>query len=214
MTQVAQTGVPPRALVLAGGRSRRMGTDKSLLRYGDEPQWRRTIRILGPRCRDICVSIRADQDSSLFSSEKTPETPAFEFLPDAMSDAGPLAGILSAFRQDPRSAWFVVACDLPLLDAATLDFLLRHRNRKSLATAFLSANDGLPEPLCAVYEPAIAPCLEDSYQKEILCPRKILLQNSGAVTLLKLPDPVRLENANTPGDFERLSAIVAGEPRQ
>lgn len=122
-------------------------------------------------------------------------------------DAGPLAGLLSAFRQDSRAAWLVLACDLPLLDEITLQFLVDHRNTAGYATAFRSAHDGLPEPLCAIYEPAMGPILEASYAAGTLRPREILLQQSAAVTLLRLPVPEILENANTPEDFQRLSAL-------
>ncbi|MFV0415998.1 MAG: NTP transferase domain-containing protein [Chthoniobacterales bacterium] len=201
----SQTNRPLRGLVLAGGKSRRMGKDKSLMRYGSEPQWLRTARLLENPCQDIHISIRADQDAATFSAD---QNSPFPFLPDALIDAGPLAGLLTAFRHDAQAAWLVVACDLPLLNKKTLDFLLRHRNTESLATAFLSANDGLPEPLCAIYEPAILPYLENAYTKKIFCPRKVLIQESSSVTLLKLPDPLSLENANTPEDFDRLSALV------
>jgi molybdopterin-guanine dinucleotide biosynthesis protein A len=47
----------------------------------------------------------------------------------------------------------VLACDLPFLDAATLDALIAGRDLERDATAFRSSHDGLPEPLCAIYEP-------------------------------------------------------------
>ena len=47
----------------------------------------------------------------------------------------------------------MLACDLPLLDAATLEHLLRARDPRRAATAYRSSHDGLPEPLCAIYEP-------------------------------------------------------------
>ena len=49
--------------------------------------------------------------------------------------------------------WLVLACDLPFLDAETLRHLLRSRVVARAATAYRSSYDGLPEPLCAIWEP-------------------------------------------------------------
>ena len=57
-------------------------------------------------------------------------------------------------RAIPDAAWLVLACDLPLLDQQTLGHLLRSRRRERQATAYRSSHDGLPEPLCAIYEPS------------------------------------------------------------
>jgi molybdenum cofactor guanylyltransferase len=53
----------------------------------------------------------------------------------------------------------VLACDLPFLTDAALAQLLEERDPTALATAYRSAHDGLPEPLCAIWEPAAAAAL-------------------------------------------------------
>jgi molybdopterin-guanine dinucleotide biosynthesis protein A len=65
-----------------------------------------------------------------------------------------MSGLLSAWQCDPGVAWLVVACDLAALDRETLEILLQARNPGALATAFRHPDDGVPEPLCALYEPA------------------------------------------------------------
>jgi molybdopterin converting factor small subunit len=104
----------------------------------------------------------------------------------------------------------VLACDLPYLDAATLRYLLQNRDPARSATAFRSAHDGLPEPLCAIYEPGGRPALETAAaQTSRPCPRRFLRQT--AVALLDLPRPEALENVNTP-DERRVAAsqLAAG----
>jgi molybdopterin-guanine dinucleotide biosynthesis protein A len=85
---------------------------------------------------------------------------------------------------------------------------LRERDAAGLATAYRSAHDGLPEPLCAIWEPAAGPALA-SYQDEGgLCPRKFLIRH--AVPLLEALDRRALDNVNTPEEYaEALAALGA-----
>jgi len=86
---------------------------------------------------------------------------------------GPIAGIRAALAAHPRSAWLVLACDLPYLSDAALDYLLRQRDVTAFATAYKSAHDGLPEPLCAIWEPSAAEALAGYQTGGGHCPRKI-----------------------------------------
>ena len=79
---------------------------------------------------------------------------AYPQVVDGPLGNGPIAGIIAAQAQFPDAAWLVVACDLPQLDDTTLEDLKSRRDPRRLATAFLSDVDGMPEPLCAIYEPA------------------------------------------------------------
>jgi molybdopterin-guanine dinucleotide biosynthesis protein A len=188
-------------LVLAGGQSRRMGTDKAGLRYGDDPrpQWKRMAKLLQSVCGKVFVSIRQGQ----ILDEWNPDD-GFILLEDPAESQGPLTGFLEAFKADPHSAWLVAACDLPLLDLPTLECLVNNRSATA-AVAYRSAHDDLPEPMCAIYEPAMRPVLEAALAEDLRCPRKILINQGESVLLLDLPNSDALENANTPEEFERLS---------
>ena len=107
-----------------------------------------------------------------------------------------------ALDSAPDCAWLVVACDLPLLDEATIAFLVDHRDPMCQATAFRSSGDGMPEPLCTIYEPSAFNHFLGLIDKGISCPRKAL-QNSNT----KLFDPPffrALDNANTPQEAQQL----------
>ena len=82
---------------------------------------------------------------------------AYPLIVDSVTGEGPVVGIRSAFAAHPNVAWLVLACDLPFLSEAAIEGLLRRRDPGALATAYISAHDGLPEPLCAIWEPAAAP---------------------------------------------------------
>lgn len=192
---------PLNGLVLAGGRSRRMGTDKASLRYGGDPrpQWKRTAEYLGNVCPRVFVSIRQGQILEEFDPDGD-----FRILEDPPESEGPLTGFLEAFKADPHSGWLIVACDLPLLDEQTLEFLLANRGNCG-AVAYRSANDGLPEPMCAIYEPEIKTVMETAMLNGLRCPRKILINHGARTRLIDLPNATALENGNTPEEFRRLS---------
>jgi molybdopterin-guanine dinucleotide biosynthesis protein A len=181
----------PRGLVLAGGRSTRMRADKAALAYGTRPQLAEAYDLVARHVSRCFVSVRPDQVGE-------PLRAAFPQVVDAAAGRGPIAGILAAQAQDPDCAWLVVACDLPRLDDATLEELLLRRDPARLATCFASAHDGLPEPLCAVYEPASRAPLLAYVASGRDCPRKFLMSHD--VQVLEPRPGAALDNANTPED--------------
>ncbi|MCR5887431.1 NTP transferase domain-containing protein [Hymenobacter sp. J193] len=184
-----QAAPPLRGLVLAGGRSQRMGQDKGKLAYHGQEQRAYAAELLAPFCQDVHVSCRPDQVVELEYAGLRP-------LPDTFADLGPLSGLLSAFRQDPNAAWLVVSCDLPLLSAATLKHLVRHRHAGRLATAFRSPENEWPEPLITIWEPRSYTTLLRFLSLGYSCPRKTLINSD--IELLPAPAPQELRNVNTP----------------
>ena len=180
-------------LVLAGGKSRRMGRDKALLENEGRSQLAHVVDLLGGVAERVYVSARADQADE-------PERARHQQIVDRYEDMGPVAGILSAMDEHPDVAWLVVACDLPNIDAATLAFLVAHRSESQAFTAFRSTHDGLPEPLCAIYRPGSASIIRQFVEEGIVCPRKMLIRSD--TRLLEQPNPAALDNVNTPADLE------------
>ncbi|HKK88325.1 MAG TPA: NTP transferase domain-containing protein, partial [Saprospiraceae bacterium] len=111
---VASTGV--RGVVLTGGRSTRMGEDKSKLKYHGIEQWEHMRDILGTYCDEVVVSVPRNSQSS------DPQ-----FIPDRLDNFGPFGGILSCFMDNPNKAHFVVAVDLPYVTGNTIEVLMEHR---------------------------------------------------------------------------------------
>ena len=185
---------PLRGLVLAGGLSQRMQTDKGRLRYGPTGREQREVAaaLLAEVCEEVFVSCRAEQAAELPAG--------LQPLPDTFLGLGPLGGILSAFRQDPNAAWLVLACDLPFLNADTLRQLVAGRQPSRLATAFQSPGSDFPEPLSTIFEPRAYPELLRFLGLGYSCPRKMLINSDVEV----LPTPVgdALRNVNTPAERE------------
>ncbi|WP_082116189.1 NTP transferase domain-containing protein [Hymenobacter terrenus] len=177
-----------RGLVLAGGRSERMQTDKGALHYHELDQRQHTAALLEEFCPDVRVSVRPDQLADL----PVGLTP----LPDTFLGLGPLGGVLSAFQADPNAAWLVLACDLPFLNRATLEFLVTNRRPARAATALRSPWDEFPEPLVTIWEPRSYGQLLRFLGMGYSCPRKALINSD--IELLNPPAPEELRNVNTP----------------
>ncbi len=191
-------------LVLSGGRSRRMQRDKAALEYAGRPQLARALALLEPLVVSTFLSVRADQLND-------PQRIGHPCVVDQLPDAGPIGGILAALQAQPQTAWLVLACDLPFLNAATLQQLIAARDPRRLATAFRSRHDGKPEPLCAIYEPSCLPAVEAWVASGQQCPRGFLAQAD--VALLTLRAPEALDNINTPAEYGAAHAKLCGDSR-
>ena len=183
-----------RGLVLAGGRSTRMGRDKAVLAYHGRDQLQVAFELLDEVAGPNFVSVRADQTSD-------PLRARYAQVIDGTLGVGPVAGILAALRTRPAAAWLVLACDLPFLDASTLWALIAGRDPSRVATAFRSAYDGLPEPLCAIWEPQCEPLLADFVAADGRCPRKFLLAH--AARIIELPRSNALDNINSTTEYHQ-----------
>jgi molybdopterin-guanine dinucleotide biosynthesis protein A len=189
---------PVAGLILAGGRSSRMGRDKATLIYRDRDQ----LHVLADQLSAIglqpFVSIRTDQrDEPLYAD--------FRSICDRYPDGGPMAALLSAFAFRSQ-AWLAVAVDLPQLQGETLAHLLANRQPARAATAYRIAGRELPEPLCAIWEPAAHGWLGKAWRQGQRSPSR-LLQSIDAY-LLPPPDPWQLANANTPQHYRRHRASL------
>jgi molybdopterin-guanine dinucleotide biosynthesis protein A len=185
-------------LVLAGGKSERMGFDKGSLNWHGKEQRYYVADMLKPFCEDVYISCRQDQHQEIDGS--------YQRLTDTFTGLGPFGGILSALRERPDSAWLVVACDLPLLNERTLQYLMDNRDSSSIATAYQSTFDGFPEPLITIWEPKSYPVLLSFLAQGYSCPRKVLINTD--ITLLKAPDADALTNVNTPDELEKIKRVL------
>jgi molybdopterin-guanine dinucleotide biosynthesis protein A len=190
---------PIYGLVLAGGASKRMQRDKAALKYLGKTQLERAFELASRHVEKVFVSVRADQTSD-------PTRAPRPMIVDKGEGEGPIVGIRSALAAYPEAAWLVLACDLPFLSDAAIEGLLRRRDPSVLATAYKSAHDGLPEPLCAIWEPAAAGVLAEYQAGGGHCPRKFLIRY--ATHLIDLLDPHALDNVNTPEEYSKAAAAL------
>ncbi len=190
---------PLKALILIGGKSSRMGSDKAQLRY-------RGGIAEADRLASACRSLGLEVFFSVAAASASNYAP---LIVDRFLDLGPMGAIASAFLHDPQSAWLVLACDLPLLEASHIDALINARDPSRYATAVRGAAQEFPEPLIAIYEPRAYARLLQFLSLGYSCPRKMLINTD--VAQLVFTDESPLTNANTPGDREAVLAHLRGD---
>ncbi|HYM86280.1 MAG TPA: NTP transferase domain-containing protein [Pseudoxanthomonas sp.] len=187
-------------LVMTGGHSTRMGEDKALIHYGDEPQLLATFRLLQPHVAACFVSMREGQRTE-------PARHALPAIVDTVHGIGPAAGLLAAHAAHPEAAWLVVACDLPLLQASTLAALFDARDGRHAAIAYMDVEDGFAEPLCTVWEPEALHALARQAGEGRYGLRAALAQI--ATLLLPTPADRSLLNINTTQERAELETSQA-----
>ncbi len=134
-------------IILCGGASTRMGSDKGLLKQ-EAKTWAQTaFEKLSTLNIPVKFSVNNQQSESyqkIFSEKDL-------FVDDTnLSIHGPLLGVLTVHQQNPNEDLFLLACDLPLMDETLLKELLTLSNTDS-HEAFIYSNDNEPEPLCGIY---------------------------------------------------------------
>lgn len=189
---------PVWGLVLAGGRSRRFGRDKAGFQpAGDEWPWaRRQVELARRCCEQVILSVRPDQSLAPNLAPGTGQ------VADCFGESGPLGALLSAWETYPEVAWMLIACDLPALDHQTLSELIAGRNTLCPATAFVHPADGVPEPLCTIYEPVARRALRAGFAGGRLSLRRYLERVLPVSARLVPSHPDALFNCNTPEEWE------------
>jgi molybdenum cofactor guanylyltransferase len=171
---------PINGLILSGGLSTRMGEDKRLINYHEKTQEQYLFDLLSPYYSEVYVSLNQNQ---------TTELPHIFDLD--LSVKSPIVGILSAFDKHPNTAWLVIACDMPFINQAVIEYLIKQK----FATAFLNPEEHFPEPLLTIYEPKILEKLQEAVNQGEKSPMKIL--HSLDVELLEVINNQMLININT-----------------
>ena len=185
-------------LVLAGGKSTRMGKDKRQLHYHGMSQQEYSFSLLESLCEKVFISVREAQID---------DTGASKYILDKNIAKGPLNGILSAHMAHPKDAWLVLACDTPLVDKEVLDALVAERNTSKMATTMATQKTDRPEPLIAIWEPhALATLLNYSKTSANKYPTKILLNHP--IHKVYPKQDVKLMNVNHPDDFDEIKKLL------
>ncbi len=189
MSQTLLTG-----LVLVGGESSRMGSNKALVTINDKTLLQHSIELLSDFVSEILISCKEVQVLNYI------DTPT-ELVTDDKSfgAVGPAAGIMSAMQKKPHCSFVVMACDHALTNKNLLATLVTQRNVSAEATAFKDPTNPRGEPLFAIYE---ARAYEKLYQKSIVS-QIPLYQTLRELNThwVNLPHSKKIINLNTQGDI-------------
>ncbi|MFK5878155.1 MAG: NTP transferase domain-containing protein [Flavobacteriaceae bacterium] len=185
---------PIQSLILVGGKSTRMGTDKSSLSYHGKSQKDFLVDLLSKK-----FPLKNENQKGVYLSTRQEQEVEGNIIEDTFKDLGPFGGICSAFQKDPNSAWFVIATDLPFIDKSVIELLLKNRNPSKVATTLKGKGKQFLEPLITIWEPKAYPIMLSYLAQGYSCPRKVLINSD--VEIIEVDDAI-IRNINTPEEYE------------
>ena len=203
-------------ILLAGGKSSRMKTQKALLRLGGMTLLERQIeKLKALGCDEIILSLAAEGAENF----KVAEESQVLQVRDLVAEAGPLAGLYSCL---PRCRFpaLVISVDLPLLSVETLRGLLQAHleagnrdsgrliSRGKMPKATILRSHGVMEPLIGVYDPACGEICKNliegrGFETEKKPAVRALIQRLNCQFYEFTGDPRELLNCNSPEDFQQ-----------
>ena len=186
----------PGGIVLAGGRSSRMGTPKAWLDWHGSTLLRRTCGVVARGAGGPVVVVRAP-------GQELPELPAgVRVVEDAREGRGPLQGLLAGLEATEGELAFVASTDMPFLHPRFVAAVCAAAGEADAAVPLL---DGFRQPLAAAYRPALAPLLAELVAAERLGSAS-LFERCATRWLHDLPHPESVRNVNLPADYEQALA--------
>lgn len=191
-TQTHQLSHQLKGVVMCGGRSERMGKDKALMQYHNQPQYAHVAQLIQPFCDAVYLSCNAQQ-----TELKSTNYPVIEDE-NIYANAGPMTGVLSAWKTFPQQALLAVGCDYPYLTLNDIKKLVDARQPDADAVCYMHPDSGFEEPLLAIYEPSCAGKILSAFQEGNTSLRFLLKQLN---TIKILPDnPSTIQSVDTPLD--------------
>ncbi|GAC49771.1 molybdenum cofactor guanylyltransferase [Gordonia aichiensis] len=188
-------------IVLAGGRSRRMGSDKAALDWNGEPMLAGLVRTISQRCEPVFVV--ATEDSAAYRLLHGTGGPDATWVTDEEPGAGPLAGLavgLAAARDAGCELAFVSATDMPLIEPELIDEL--QAAVTDTAGAVVAHDAERDHPMAAIYRTDAADAIAElvaAGERRMTAALEAL-----ATYRVTVSDPLWLTNVNSPEDVHRV----------
>lgn len=184
------------AVILAGGRSRRMGRDKSMLPFGGKPLILHIADQLRPHFRAMLVGAN---DTARYAFT------GLTVVPDRIPDQGPLMGLASCLEAAPTEKVFLTGCDIPTMDTTTIRGMVAGLDNHDAVIAVTA--DGMRHPLFAAYRKSVLSAAEAA----LSVGKRRMEDLLSAVRAIVYPIPVNawFRNLNTPEEYEAAAAGAA-----
>jgi molybdenum cofactor guanylyltransferase len=190
-------------ILLAGGKSRRMGEDKRYLVVGEQTLLERGLGVLRSTFQEVLVVIAQDSPQLVVDAR---------VVRDLMPDCGSLGGIYTGLIQATTPYIFVVACDMPFLDQAVIAQFTSRRASADIVMAKIAARI---HPMHALYGKQCLPVVERMIRARQLKIQEIVSQSSLRVQYVTETDLLTVDpsgrsfyNVNTPADFEVARSLL------
>lgn len=207
---VREHGFPFKPLLLMGGKSTRMGEPKHLLVMpSGKTMLQHSFEILNELCPASKVYISLAQETPIDPFLRSMQDVA-ECILDVernctVASAGPAAGLLAAFRSDPKATWLVVACDYPLL---TKDVLRQLCGSYVPPVTCFKNLDGFYEPLIGIWSASALAMLADNVAAGMDSPTTVIRQLDGLAIAPPQDHEDWLLNVNTRKDWDRAVSLL------
>lgn len=187
------------AIVLAGGRSRRMGQDKNFLPVAGRPLIQHIVGQLEPWFDTVLIGAN-DPDRFAFLQRRV--------IPDRQPGLGPLMGLMSCLSESRHELNFVTACDIPVMEPHFLMRMIQAADDCDIAMPL--SRDGQPEPLLAVYRKSVCAAAEEVLQRGGR--RMADLFERVKVKYVPMPETNWYRNLNTMEEYNDAVASGRGNP--
>ncbi|MFD2726331.1 molybdenum cofactor guanylyltransferase [Hyunsoonleella rubra] len=177
-------------IILAGGKSSRMGSDKGLLKLNEKPFVQYSIDALKPLVSEILI-VSDNTDYDVFGLKR---------IEDEIKDAGPVSGIYSGLEASKTDYNLVLSCDIPMISAEVLKLLV---NAIESTTEIIQAeSDGKSMPLIAIYRSAVKNKFYDLLQNDERRLRLAVKSCNYKNVVIDKNDAKTTMNINTKEDFK------------
>lgn len=180
-------------VILAGGKSRRMGKDKAELMFGKKTFLEKLIQEFR-ECPELLISVAAKKDRPDWAGRT---------VEDVYPGCGPMAGLHAALKASRCSALLAVPCDVPLFSPKIAEQMYEECSPEVDAVVAVSA-DGRIHPLCGIYKKSCVPAMERRLEQGNYRMQE-LLKELRVKTYQVKTGSWRLQNVNTPEELERLT---------
>lgn len=189
-------------IVLAGGRSKRMGEDKSLMELNGKTLIEYAIDVLKTLCSCVIIS----------SNHEVYDFTGCQVWPDEIMNQAPIIGIYSSLKRSETEINIILSCDMPLISTGLLKFLLLGSNDFDITVPI--HENGMIEPLCGIYKKSAIGILKKCIDEGDFSLKDSIHQASHAFVSVdsqtEFADQNLFRNINTPADFEDISKLTIG----
>jgi molybdenum cofactor guanylyltransferase len=179
-------------ILLAGGKSSRMGEDKAFLRYQNRYLFEYSLSILRLFSKEILLS----SGNLRFKDLEYP------CIADEISNLGPLGGIYSCLKRIKNESAIVLPCDLPFITEKTVKYLIKNSDGFSITIALNHENR--PEPLIGIYSSTLIPVIEEMIHSNKYKMQELFLRANTNFVMIPNIKAETFLNINYPDDFNSL----------
>lgn len=203
--------MPFTGVVLAGGRSRRMGTDKAFVTVAD-PAGTGDPRPLATVARDALRDAGGTPVVAVGGDAERLAGLGLDTWPDEHPDEGPLGGLLTALTHAPLDLVVVLTCDMPAIDAASVRGLVQALSAAPEADAAVPVVDGVAQVLTAAYRRRARGPLAAAFDRGERSVKRALVDLE--VVPVEHLDPRRLVDLDRPEDLENYALADPSDQHQ